>query len=121
MRRLLSRRSFLLAGLASGVCCSAGCGTLLYPERRGQQAGKLDCGVILLDGLGLLLFFVPGIIAFAVDFATGAIYLPAGESQSFLGANGRDPFRTISVPTDRLSHADIARTVSLQTGKDVTL
>jgi hypothetical protein len=33
--------------------------------------------MVALDGVGLLFFFVPGIIAFAVDFMTGAIYLPA--------------------------------------------
>jgi hypothetical protein len=54
----------------------ASCGTILYPERRGQPAGRLDVGVVVLDGIGLLLFLVPGVIAFAVDFATGAIYLP---------------------------------------------
>ena len=52
----------------------------MYPERRGQPAGRLDWAVVLADGLGLLLFFVPGVIAFAVDFATGAIYLPPEES-----------------------------------------
>ena len=54
----------------------ASCGTLLYPERRGQPAGRLDVGVVALDGVGLLVFLVPGVIAFVVDFATGAIYLP---------------------------------------------
>jgi hypothetical protein len=55
-----------------------GCGTILYPERRGQDRGRLDATVIILDGVGLFFFFVPGVIAFAVDFATGAIYLPRG-------------------------------------------
>ncbi|MHC4118300.1 MAG: polyribonucleotide nucleotidyltransferase [Planctomycetota bacterium] len=58
------------------------CGTILYPERRGQTTGKIDVGVVLLDGLGLLLFVVPGIIAFAVDFSTGAIYLPPESPES---------------------------------------
>src|SRR5215813_12542884 len=52
------------------------CGTILYPERRGQPCGRLDVGVVALDGVGLLAFLVPGVIAFVVDFATGAIYLP---------------------------------------------
>ena len=56
-----------------------GCGTILYPERRGQSAmGRLDVDIVILDGLGLFFFLVPGVIAFAVDFATGAIYLPRG-------------------------------------------
>ena len=59
------------------------CGTILYPERRGQMAGRLDVGVVLLDSVGLLFFLIPGIIAFAVDFSSGAIYLPAGSTASF--------------------------------------
>jgi len=55
-----------------------GCGTIMYPERRGQNHGQIDSGVAILDGLGLLLFIIPGVIAFAVDFSTGAIYYPAG-------------------------------------------
>lgn len=54
------------------------CGTILYPERKGAKGGKLDTNVVILDAIGLLFFFVPGVIAFAVDFATGTIYLPGG-------------------------------------------
>jgi len=54
-----------------------GCGTLLYPERRGQIAGRLDVGVVILDAVGLLFFIIPGVIAFAVDFSNGTIYMPA--------------------------------------------
>lgn len=54
----------------------AACGTIFYPERRGQITGELDSGIVVLNALGLLLYIVPGVIAFAVDFATGAIYLP---------------------------------------------
>ncbi len=57
-----------------------GCGTLLYPERRGQPpGGRFDSDVVLLDAVGLLFFVVPGVIAFAVDILTGAIYLPKGK------------------------------------------
>jgi len=58
----------------------AACGTILYPERRGQTQGQLDAGVVMLDALGLLLFFVPGVVAFAIDFANGTIYLPQGQA-----------------------------------------
>jgi hypothetical protein len=56
------------------------CGTMIYPERRGQSAGKIDVGVAVLNGIGLLVFLVPGVIGFAVDFTTGAIYLPPSSS-----------------------------------------
>ncbi len=55
----------------------AGCGTLLYPERRGQVAGRVDVGIVILDAIGLLFFIIPGAIAFAIDFSNGCIYMPA--------------------------------------------
>jgi hypothetical protein len=57
----------------------AGCGTLIYPERRGQTSGDIDPTVAILDGIGLLFFLLPGLVAFAIDFSTGAIYLPGGQ------------------------------------------
>ena len=75
-----SARRALRAGLACLLAMAlAGCGTVFYPERRGQAATRLDADIVILDGLGLLFFLVPGVVAFAVDFATGAIYLPPGE------------------------------------------
>ena len=53
-----------------------GCGTILYPDRKGQKSGKIDAGVAILDGIGVLCFIIPGVIAFAVDFYNGTIYLP---------------------------------------------
>jgi hypothetical protein len=68
--------SALLAVVVS--CQSISCGTILYPERRNQKTAgnRLDVGVMLLDAVGLVFFIVPGLVAFGVDFATGAIYLP---------------------------------------------
>ena len=71
----------LLQTLQVSVCIVliaqlAGCGTLMYPERRGQRGGRIDAGVAVLDGIGLLFFVIPGIIAYAVDFSNGTIYLP---------------------------------------------
>lgn len=54
------------------------CGTLFYPDRRGQIEGKIDPVVAALDAIGILFYVIPGLIAFGVDFATGAIYLPGG-------------------------------------------
>ena len=60
----------------------ASCGFVLYPERRGQSHGRVDPAIAVLDGVGLLLFIVPGIVAFAVDFSTGTIYLPSSKRAS---------------------------------------
>jgi hypothetical protein len=78
----MQRRQFfsqlLVYGFAAGsVSCVTGCATIFHPERRGQiSSNQIDWKMAALDGLGLLLFFVPGVVAFAVDFSTGAIYLP---------------------------------------------
>ena len=56
----------------------AACGTLFYPDRRGQIDGKIDPAIAVLNAIGLLFYIVPGLIAFAIDFTTGAIYLPEG-------------------------------------------
>lgn len=69
---------------SAALCASllvqlAGCGTLLYPERRGQIEGRIDPAVAVLNAVGLLIYVIPGLIAFGIDFATGAIYLPDGK------------------------------------------
>lgn len=56
------------------------CGTIFYPDRRGQIDGKLDPVIVALDAVGLLFYIIPGLIAFGVDFASGAIYYPGGQS-----------------------------------------
>jgi len=68
------------------------CGTLLFPERQHElHSGKLDPNVVLLDALGLLLWIVPGLVSFGVDFYTGSIYLPPGVERGegpFFGRTG---------------------------------
>jgi hypothetical protein len=72
----MKRRIALLLTIALAFE-SVSCGTLIHPERRGQpHTALLDPSIVLLDGLGVLVFLVPGVVAFIVDFATGAIYLP---------------------------------------------
>jgi hypothetical protein len=97
----------------------ASCGTVLYPERRGQPAGRLDIGVVALDGVGLLLFLVPGVIAFAVDFATGAIYLPPGCSA--LAPSTAADWRQVRVDPGELTPRRVEEVVREQTGKAVSL
>ena len=75
MNANLKRNVSLAVGAALVAQC-LGCGSIMYPDRRGYHGGPLDPGVVLLDGLGLLFFIVPGVIAFAVDISDGAIYLP---------------------------------------------
>ena len=59
------------------------CGYFTHPERRGQKStAKLDWPVVGLDAIGLIFFIIPGVIAFAVDFTSGTIYLPAHQQSS---------------------------------------
>jgi hypothetical protein len=105
-----------------GAVFLASCGTLLYPERRGQPAGRLDVGVVLLDGIGLLVFLVPGIIAFAVDFSTGAIYLPPEYAMFDPGRAGMGAdLRKIQVDPAELTPERVEAIVREQTGKAVSL
>ena len=56
------------------------CGSIFFPDRRGQIDGKMDPMIVVLDAVGLLFYVIPGLIAFGVDFATGAIYFPPGKT-----------------------------------------
>jgi hypothetical protein len=115
------RRQARIAGtLTTGLAFFlASCGTILYPERRGQPAGRLDVGVVALDGLGLLLFLVPGVIAFAVDFATGAIYLPPGYSTLVPATTAE--WCQVRVDPAELTPRRLEAVVREQTGKAVSL
>jgi hypothetical protein len=84
----------LVAALLTQVTA---CGTLFFPDRRGQIEGKIDPLVAGLDAIGILFYVIPGLIAFGVDFATGAIYLEGGKTAQVapeklheaLGADGK--------------------------------
>jgi len=93
----------------------AGCGTILYPERKGQKDGRIDPGIAVLDGLGLLFFIIPGVIAFAVDFTTGAIYLPGGPRKSSLFPED-ETIVVVRVNPRELSEDVIKEVVSRETG-----
>ena len=113
-----NRRRFLnIITLGSGSLL-AGCGTILYPDRAYQkERGQLDPAVIIMDGIGLFFFIIPGLVAFAVDFTTGAIYFPADHEPG-------DRERTIfdeHKSEVRLDHREIERVVLLKTGKSIDL
>lgn len=101
----------------------AACGTLLYPERRGQKTGQIDVGVAVLDGIGLLFFILPGVVAFAVDFATGAIFLPSGTRQSplFSPRKATMNFSVVYADPSTLNQETIEAIVSEHTGQAVSL
>lgn len=113
---MLIRKKFIASALCVALTAElAACGTLLYPERRGQRSGTIDPAIAILNGVGILLFVIPGLVAFAIDFATGAIYLPGGRRASLDGG----PMTTVYV--DQLDRATIERVVGFHTGAPVDL
>ena len=95
----------------------AGCGTIMYPERKGQKSGRIDSGVAILDGIGLLLFIIPGVIAFAIDFNNGTIYLP-GTSRASLEIKD---MKQVKFDPKHSSSATIERMIKNETGQEVKL
>ncbi len=82
LRRLIRRGSVL--ALSAALATQLACGTILYPERHGRRSGAIDASVILMNGVLLLFFVVPGLVAFAIDFHTGSIYLRNGDRRKIL-------------------------------------
>ncbi|HEY1065374.1 MAG TPA: hypothetical protein VGE52_04670 [Pirellulales bacterium] len=118
MLRFLTRRDLLrVVGCASLVVPATGCGTIFYPERRGQPATRVDWVVVTMDGLLLLCFLLPGIIAFVVDFSTGAIYLPLASET----ADAKAKYKELKLPKDQLTEEGIAAAVSKDLGKAISL
>ena len=74
----------------------------------------------MLDGIGLLLFIIPGVIAFAVDFSTGAIYLPGGRTKTARGAKDSNVAEIKMNPKD-LNFAKLDEVLSDYTGKEIKL
>lgn len=75
-------KSRVIAGVVAATLLTqlTACGSIFYPDRRGQIEGKIDPAIAVANAVGLLFYVIPGLIAFAVDFATGAIYLPEGQT-----------------------------------------
>lgn len=93
-----------------------GCGTILHPERKGQTDGRIDPAIAIMDGVGLLLFVIPGIIAFAVDFHNGTIYLPGTQGS----LHDDDGTRVVKFDGE-LDIEELESIVEKETGRDLDL
>ncbi|SDN05708.1 hypothetical protein [Vreelandella arcis] len=102
-----------LKGVVIGVTVIAisGCGTIFHPERKGQMSGDIDPAVAAANGVGLLFFIVPGVIAYAVDFSNGTIYLPSRTSSEI----ETKPW------DDNMDVAALEKLLSEQAGQPVTV
>ena len=103
----------LLVGFMSQT---VSCGYFMYPGRRGQTGGRVDAGVAVMDGLCLLLFIIPGVVAFAVDFSSGAIYIPGSLAEQ---KNGETTV-VMADPKD-LNEAALEQIIHEQTGLTIEL
>lgn len=110
--RLFSLKTLAVALIFSLTISLAGCGTIIYPERRGQTGGRIDPAIAILDGVGLIVFLIPGLIAFAIDFATGAIYLPGTASASLPGKD----VTSVKLPPGNLTPQDLQAFIEKETG-----
>ncbi len=87
-------------------------------ERKGQRGGDIDVGIAILDGIGLLFFIIPGVIAYAVDFSNGTIYLP---HRSRPASGEADELRRIHFDPHRSTCADIEAILERETGRTIKL
>ncbi|MEQ1831352.1 MAG: hypothetical protein ABL921_35730 [Pirellula sp.] len=122
----ISRARFISLTLLGLLKVSAvGCGTILYPARRGQPAGRLDWGVVAMDTVGLLFFFVPGVIAFAVDFNNGTIYMPPEGAlelpQTSTALTQTSPLTSIATSPQQLTPQVVEQALARHTGRDIRL
>lgn len=99
------------AVIGAAIVAISGCGTLFHPERKGQLGGNIDPAVAVANGVGLLFFIVPGVIAYAVDFSNGTIYLPGRTSSDI----EMQPF------DDNMDVAALEKLLSKQAGQPVML
>jgi hypothetical protein len=93
------------------------CGTILHPERKGQMNGRIDPGIAILDGIGLFFFIIPGVIAYAVDFSNGTIYLPGTATSSLTIEN----LKHVRFDPEHDSMADVERIIKTETGYNVEM
>lgn len=122
MKKWKFLKEFIVMALISAILVQvSACGYILYPERRNQPAGgNIDPAVAILDGLGLLLFIIPGVIAFIVDFSTHTIYFPPGKKASLQGME-KEKMSAVPVPADQLNQQGIESIVSKHTGRPISL
>ncbi len=107
----MSIRRWLLGILGVSLAFQLACGTLLYPERHGRRGTRVDPAVLILDGILLLLFVIPGLVAFGIDFYTGAVYMARADGTTAV----------VQVEPEDLTPARIEAILREHTGQEVHL
>lgn len=104
-------RRWLASFAATLLLAHTACGTLFYPERHGRRSGRVDPAILLLDGALLFFFVIPGLVAFAIDFYTGGIYM----------SDGRGRAVRIDVNPAELDEARLEAILSAHAGRPIAL
>lgn len=109
-----TRRRWLFCSLrgtlaAGAMAAAGGCGSILFPERVGQpRSGPIDWRVVALDGVGLVFFFVPGVVAFAIDFYNGTLFLPSHSVTTLSPSDSPTVHQSLKhPPTESLASIDL--------------
>ena len=120
-------RSVVALALSLNLIAASGCGYIIYPERQGQTGSRIDPVVAAMDAGLLLLYIVPGLVAFAVDFTNGTIYIPPGGQSALdehLGAEDTEQLLDdgwSALPVEgELNSENIARIPSKELDTDVS-
>ena len=121
MKTQWMKNGVLTVAMVGIMLLDTSCGTLLHPERKGQVSGRIDPGIAVLDGIGLLFFVLPGVIAFAVDFTNGTIYLPPGEASLQNGPDDLADMLAIQVDKRELTKPRIEMLVREHAGRVIDL
>ena len=121
--RTPTRRSLLHGFFGIGALpLLASCGTIIYPGRVNQKEhGGLDPAIVILDGIGLFFFIIPGLIAFAVDFGTDAIYYPAGKDEHDEEETIFDEWKADASKTSAIDRKAIEQFVAEKAGFQIRL
>ncbi len=97
------------------------CGSIIYKERVFKKhSRRVDPKVAIMDGILMFFFLIPGAVAFGVDFATGAIFLPHGK-KAWSTLNRPDEITVIKVDPEKLNKEMIEKILSEYTGKEIIL
>ncbi len=64
--------------LTSALAMASGCGYFFHPERRGNSGGEISGVSLVGDLLWLIPGIIPGVVALAIDFTSGAVYIGGG-------------------------------------------
>ena len=119
---MITRRNMLALLSVAPMSLMTSCGTIIYPDRVYQETrGHIDPSIAILDGVGCLLFLIPGLVAFAVDFYTGAIYIPAGKKDGDQERSIFDKAEVYQHSDGKLTQQDIELIIGERTGTQIDL